>query len=169
MNGFARISAIIIMIDCAIAGLVSFFYAFVGFSYSELVGFLCLLASTLAFSLVAFVYSLAFNIPDEVYGLAQKINTLRNELESLKKAKSFEENVEANKSSEDEEKKSSTVQDVPGKKKISKLVEDAWRCPVCGSVNLASQKNCFSCGKPCPNRQSSEEEKEWNDTKSLFF
>lgn len=165
MSQLAKISAVVMIIDCAIGGIVSFLASFSFWMIDGLTAFLLLVGATLAFSLMALVYALAFGMPDDIERLSKNIATLKRDIDNLKKQQKNATDLKSEK-----EIQIAIASTAPKRtRKESKLVESAWKCPECGSINLASQTTCFSCGKPCSTQKEtaapSEAEKYWTCAK----
>ena len=147
MSKFARISAVIVIIDFAIAGIAAIYTTFSVMAKSGWLAFLLLAGATLSFSFMALVYSLAFALPDEVDVLSAKVNTLQKELKTLKNQCA---EASSDTASPSGIKPVSSADSLQRKKKLSTIAEESWRCPECGCVNLKTQVSCFSCGKTKP-------------------
>lgn len=154
MNSFARFSAVLTMISCAIGGVVLLVLGFQALKVSFFVTLLYLFLALTVFSSLAYTYAVAFEMPAQIEELERKIGTQRQEISSLRNEVR---NDSAPLPSSGLKPVSSTAS-LQGKKKTSKIAEEAWRCPGCGSVNLGTRLDCFGCGKTRPVQKTSAEE-----------
>ena len=147
MNSFARFSAVLTMISCAISGVVLLVLGFQALKVSFFVTLLYLFLALTVFSSLAYTYAVAFVMPAQIEELERKIGTQRQEISSLR----------------NEVRNGSAPLPSSGFKPVSPTAslqgnEEPWRCPGCGSVNLGTRLDCFGCGKTRPVQKTPAEE-----------